>query len=821
MLKNYLKIAFRNLWRDKVYSSINISGLVVGLSTCIVIWLYVWDELSYDSFQTKSERIFRVTQSNIWGDEPAQLDALGPAVAHTLASALPEVELATRLHPDGEFLGTYKSGNEVKNFDERAVLATDANFFQMFDFKLASGSTQEALKNPYSVVLTHETALRYFGSSQALGKSIILTRGKYQKTFKVTGIMRPITANTHLRFDMLIPMYALPQVKEMEWSWIWTTFVTYIRVKPNANIDNLNQKLANLPAKYAEPTIKRIFDLSYQEFAKTRKPWLLKAQSLNEVYLYSNTTGNRVGVLGDIRYVQIFLIVSVLILSISCINFINLSTAGATQRAKEIGLRKVLGSHRKQLIQQFLIEAFLFSFLSFALTLVLLEFLLPTFNSLTGRKLSLWQWDKPLWILIICSLPFVTGFLAGIYPAFYLTRFQPVKVLKGQFQSGKQNKIFRNGLVTFQFTISSVLMISTLILSQQLFFLQEKKLGFDHNKVLILPKVERLGNQLETFKNKLLNQTQIESVGLSDATPPNVGNQDYYKAEQKDAPQVPLNTITTDADYLKTIQIEMIAGRQFSRNFPTDSNHVILNETALRTLGWTKENALGKYLLYNEGLRYKVIGVMKDFHFSSLRFNIEPLGIFLYHTGKYSNVHTYLSLRLSEGSNSVQKTQQTIQNIEKTWKEVAPSLPLEYIFMNTLFTQTYQAEIQVAWVLSVFTGLGIFVAALGLFGLAVFTTERRKKEVGIRKVLGASIPQIYLLLSKEYARLVIIAFLLASPLAYYAMRQWLQDFAYRVPIGLSSFVFPFLLLSLIAAFAVSYQSIKAALVNPVDMLRDE
>ena len=572
---------------------------------------------------------------------------------------------------------------------------------------------------------------------------------------------------------------------------------------------------------HAGATTKRIFNQSYDEFVKTRKPWKLYAQPLSEVYLHSTSVGNRIGPIGDILYVRIFFLISIFILIICSINFINLSTALAGKRAKEVGLRKVLGSNRKLLIRQFLVEAWIYSFLAFLIGLVVLEFVLPVFGSMTNKSLQVWNLNNPLWILLVISLPVILGCLAGLYPAFYLTHFQPAKVLKGQFQSGKKNKLFRNGLVVFQFGISSVLIIATLILYQQLHFLQNKKLGFDNNHLLVLPKVERLGNKLESFKDELLELPQIKAIGISDATPPYVWNQDYYQAEHRSAPQVPLNAITSDHDFLGTMHIDLIAGRDFSENFPTDTNNVIINEAAIKALGWQKEDVLGKELLYAENLKYKVIGVMKDFHISSLRYNIEPLAIFLYHNNKYHNHHTSLTIRFDESLQSLQQTQQLLSQIEKGWGEIVPFLPFEYNFMDSLFTETYASEIQTAWVLSLFTIFGILIGVLGLFGLAIFTGETRKKEIGIRKILGAKVFQIYFMLTKEYVKLILIAFVLASPVAYYLMRSWLQNFAYKVPINWSSFVVPFVIMIVIAALAVSYQSIRVSWLNPVDMIRDE
>jgi len=614
---------------------------------------------------------------------------------------------------------------------------------------------------------------------------------------------------------MLISITSLPHVKERSWSWIWTTFVTYIKVKENTSVAELQAKLKELPSQYAEPTIKRIFDYDYEEYVKNNRPWYLYAQPFSEVYLHSSQIGNRIGTIGDIQYFYTFLAIAGIIILLSCINFVNLTTARATQRAKEVGVRKIIGSSNVNLIYQFLGEAIILSLIASILALIIAEGGLYLFNKITLKSLSIGLLFQPIFLPFLILLPFVIGTIAGLYPAFYLSSFSPTAVLKGKPNRGKQGQILRNILVVTQFSMSAILIISSLILYQQLSFWQNKKLGFDKEKLVIIPKVERLGNKIETFRQNLLQNANVEEAGLSDSSPPNVWNQDYFKLGTKDAPETYLYALSAGNNYLNTLDIELVKGRLFSKEFGTDSTNVIINETTAHKLASNREEVIGKKIYYEEQ-EFEVIGVVKDFNFSSLRFDIEPLILFSMEANMYKNVHYYLTLHINNPS----QTKETLTSIQSTWEKLSP-IPFEYQFLNQMYQQTFQAEQITFQVLMIFTALALFIAALGLIGLATFSAERRSKELGIRKLLGASVIQIFTLLSKEYVYLIFISLVIASPISYWLMENWLRDFVFRIQINWLSFFWAMLIISSVAALAITYQSLKSAFINPIDSLKDE
>ncbi|HAS46283.1 MAG TPA: hypothetical protein DCS93_37730 [Microscillaceae bacterium] len=821
MLKNYIVIAIRNMWKHKFYTVLNILGLALGLSTFLIIVLYLFDEGNYDHFHKDSGQIYRVTQTNIWSkDASDRLDALGPSVAKILTD-LPEVKQACRVHPNGDYLGTYenKTSQIVKAFDEKKVVAVDSNFFSLFSFPLRKGNPQEVLNKPNQIVMSEQAARKYFGSQTAIGKTIKLSKGKQEQSFLVTGVVDNKSGESHIDFDMLISMSSLPEVKKRDWVWIWTTFVTYVKLEEKASLTSLQDKLKYLPENHAQAAIKRLYGQTYNDFISEYKPWHLYAQPLKEVYLNSSEAMNRLGTQGDIRYYYVFLAVGMIVILLSCINFMNLATARATQRAKEVGIRKVLGSYRRTLVGQFLCEALLFAFLGTILALGSIEIWLKFFNQIADKDLSLITFLKPQFIALIISLPFIIGFMAGLYPAFYLTRFRPTDALKGKMGRGKKGKILRNGLVVMQFSISSILIVASLVLFQQLKSWQNKKLGFDHKKLIVIPKVERLGNQANTFQQKLLQHTNITKAGFSDVTPPNAWMQDYLREDKTDAVKVPFNMINANADYLDMLSLEVVQGRVFSKKFATDSNAVIINEAAARMLGWQMNEAIGKKLFYegSGGVSFKVIGVLKDFHFTSLHQNIAPFAFFYLGSKMFSFDHRYLTFKV----NRMKDASDVLSYVEQTWKKMAPSLPFEYQFLDQLFMKTYKSEQRTSNILMVFTGLALFIAGLGLVGLATFSAERRSKEIGVRKVLGASVLQIFALLSKEYIRLIGLSLLISIPVAYYIMQHWLQNFTYRISIGWQSFAWTALIALIVAGIAVMYQSLRAAFVNPIESLRDE
>ncbi len=814
MLKNHILVALRDMWRHKFFSFLNVLGLAIGLSAFLMIFLYLKDETSYDQFHQDRERIYRVTQTNIWAEEPHRLDALGPAASAALLQDIPEVEVVTRIHPEGDFL-VFSEDQPDQTFDEKQILAVDSNFFQIFDFPMLRGATNQALKLPYSIVLTNSAARRYFGGEDAVGKRLTLSNGAYEEVFEVRGILADVPTHSHIQFDMLISMNSLPLVEERSWSWIWTTFVTYIKAKQNTSLEALNSKLAKVPAQNVGASIQKLFGDSYQRFGKNAEKWHLYAEPLDGVYLHSEESGNRIGPKGDIRYIYVFSAIALLIILLSCINFVNLSTARSFQRAKEVGVRKVLGSGRKALVFQFLREACLYGLMATTLALVLTEICLLPFNRLVDKSLSLLTFVHFQLIIPLLLLPFIVGILAGVYPAFYLTRFQPTRVLKGQINMGSRGRFSRDFLVFLQFSVSILLIISSLILYRQLNYWQQKKLGFDSSGLIVISKVERLGAQQETFRKKILKHSHIIAAGTSDTSPPFIWNQDYFQASPQ-SNSVPFSCLVVDDYYLSTLDFNMQVGQSFSPEQMADSDQVILNQKGLEVLGWKAEEALGKNLIHY-GQSFRVMGVVEDFHYASLQFPIGPLAIFHFGADVFTNSHHLMTVRTGQAS----QLPLVLKHIENVWQELAPHLPLEYNFLDRIYAMTYREEQKTGKILTIFTGLALFIATLGLIGLATFSARSRVKEIGIRKVMGASVWQIFILLSREYLRIIVLSFLVAAPLAYWIMRQWLQDFAYRIEIGWGSFFWASLTVIIVALLAISYQALRAALINPAHSLRNE
>ena len=811
----HLKLALRKLSRQKFFSILNILGLSIGICSCLLIFMYVQDEMSYDQFHEKSDRIYRLNQSNIWSESRELIAATGPPLAEALRIEFPEIESVVRINTAGDFIVKYiENGRVQKSFDESRLMAADTGFFQMFSFELLEGDPETALANPGSLVLTEETAERYFEEENALGKILLI--GDDERPFQVTAVVANLPEQSHFQFDMMASMNLDPGVKEFAWSWVWTHMSTYVLLKEGASIQSLREKLPIIPPKYAQNTLELVFGVNYEEFVKEGNSWELALQPLADIHLYSgNIAGDRLGVQSDIQYIYIFSIIGLLILLIACINYMNLTTAHAAKRAKEVGVRKVLGSFRKQLIGQFLAEAIMISVFAMMLALLLTELILPVFNAFTSKALSLSILNSPALLGGLIMLTLFIGLFSGSYPSFYLTAFKPVEVLKGKIQTGSKSGWMRNGLVVFQFGISVILISCTLFVYQQLTYSRARQLGFQKENVVLIPHVERLGTQADAFKEAIKNHAATVNAGVSTSSPPFVYNQDLYKPWGSQEAVIPINSLVADDDYLHTLGFEKVDGRFFSKDHPNDINGVVLNEKAVRELGW--ENPVGEYLAYGSNeTKFEVIGVMKDFHFQSLHNPIEPFALFHLKGESWRNPTRILSIRFQ-----TEDLPAYLAMLKEKWAGFAPNLPFDYSFLDSDFQSQYQAERQQARLFSIFTGLAIFIACLGLLGLATFTAEQRAKEIGIRKVLGASVGHILGLLSKEYAKLIAIACLLAVPISWYAMQNWLENFSYHIDLNVQTFVLAGVLALITAAIAVSYTALKAAHTDPVTVLKDE
>jgi putative ABC transport system permease protein len=805
MIKNYFKIAFRNLWKYKAFSVINIIGLAIGIATCLVIMLFVQDELSYDRFNKKADRIVRVVfNANINGGKISESNVM-PPVAQALKSDYPEVEEATRLRAFGASKVIYKE----KSFKNDNVAFVDPNFFNVFTLAFVKGDATTALAQPRTVVITTEMAEKYFGSEEPVGK-VLNFNNNNAELYTVTGVIEKIPANSHFHFDIFGSMTGLDEAKKD--SWMESNFFTYVLLKQGYDYKKLESKLPGMVEKYMGPQILQAMGMSLSQFRTKGNELGFSLQPLTSIHLHSNTSSEfEAG--GDIKYVYIFGAIAIFMLLIACINFINLSTAGASKRAKEVGIRKVMGSAKFELIKQFLIESVIITFIALIISFILVQLALPVFNDLSGKNLGVGFSIKPLSMLLTLGL--LVGILAGIYPAFFLSAFKPIAVLKGRLSASTKSLGLRSGLVVFQFFISVTLIIGTIIVYQQMNFIRNKKLGYNKEQLLVLPNSWALGKNTDTFKQQLLKDSRIANVTLSWYKPagPSGNNNALAYPEGKENQIMKTLEYHVDEQYIPTFEMQMAEGRNFSPAYKTDSSAMIINETAAKAFGWGS-NAIGKRITRQNSERgnnfvYTVIGVIKDFHFKSLHEPITPLLMVLQPESGF-----IIKIKTTDVAG-------VLNSIKQKWASFNTGEPFTYSFMDDLYNKTYTAEQKTGTILNIFSVLTILVACLGLFGLATYTAEQRTKEIGIRKVLGASVTQVSAMLSKEFLRLVLIACIIAFPLSWWAMSKWLQDFAYKINISWYIFLIAGLAALSIALITVSFQAIKAAVANPVKSLKAE
>ncbi|HEY9002589.1 MAG TPA: ABC transporter permease [Mucilaginibacter sp.] len=823
MLKNYLKIALRNLGRNKISSIINISGLAIGLACVLLIGMYVKDELNYDRFFKDSNRIYRVNTHEKIGNDEFTAGHTPPPVGLALVNNFPEIESYTRIFKPGDEIVHYVNNGQKNSLTEKSILAVDSNFLQFFDYQLVDGDKAKCLNGPNSVVLTEKAAKKYFGTTSAIGRNLVFD--EYSAPFTVTAILKDIPAQSSLQFDVLQSNVGMPPVKRFNWSWIWLQMGTYVKLK--ANVANDPAAIQKIEAKFPEmikvqaATAFRRIGQPFDAFIKKGNKYDLILQPLKDVHLYSANIGSRFINHGDIKYIYIFSAIALFIMALACVNFMNLATAQSAKRAREVGIRKVLGSERKQLITQFLAEAFLYTLLSAIIAVGIVACCLSAFNNLANKSLDLATLLNLSTMAGLLVLIIFTSVLAGSYPAFFLTSFNPVTVLKGS--SNAKNSlggfITRNVLVVFQFTVSTVLIICTIIVYKQLLFNQSMDLGFNKENVIVITDADRLGKSEESFRQELLKLPQVASVTITTGLPAqqNFFTDSYVPEGNSNSADkhVDLTSFIVDESFVPTLKMNMLSGRNFSKNF-TDSASVILNEAAAKEMGWT--DPIGKFMKYPGGndTRFKVIGVVKNFNTESLHNAISPFALF-YTTSKTYNIGvSNIAVRIMPGDYS-----KAIAGIQNKWKEFMPDNPFEYTFLDAQYDSLYKTDQTIGKVFSVFTFLSLAVACLGLLGLAMYTAERRTKEIGVRKVLGASVENLVAMLSKDFLKLVIIAAMIAFPIAWYAMKQWLQDFAYPTTMNWWIFGLAAGITLIIALATVSFQSVKAALMNPVKSLRSE
>lgn len=807
MLQSYFKIAWRNITRNKGLFAIHVTGLTLGLSATMLIMLFVADEMSYDRYFDNADRLVRIVlRGNVNGEFIKE--ALIPApVARTLDEELPEVIAATRLRGAGSAKLTF----DKKVFRNTRLAFVDPNFFDLFTMKVIAGDGSTWLSDPQSVVITSEQARRFFGNEEALGRIIELEG--YKQPFRVTGVIEPVPANTHFHFDVFGSLTGIEEAKSE--SWMRSHYFSYVLLREDAPISVFEGKLPALVEKYMGPQISEI-GMTFEQFKKNGNDIGLYAQPVTDIHLYSDfasTTELEAG--GDVRLVYIFIVVAVFMLIIACINFMNLSTAAAGRRMKEIGIKKVLGSQRRQLIIQFMSEAFSASLLSMLSAIAVSLMALPLFNELTGKHLNpafLW---RPSVLGVFCILVVVVTILAGTYPAFFLSSLRPINALRNKVRQAGKGNSFRGALVVFQFAVSAGLVLCVIVVANQISFIANKDVGYEREHLVVLRDSYVLGSFENAFRNQLLSDARVERITRSAFVPAGPSDTNMTMAYGGDDVESSRRSILFQVDdqYIPTMRMTLVAGRNFSAIPSTDSANVIINETAARSFN-VDNDPIGQTLTANLGpngaaRKVTVIGVIKDFHFRSLHEEVAPLIM-------VNNPYGGMIVQVKTDNISA-----LLSDMEKSWKAFHVNEPFSYAMLNELYNETYLQERRTAVVLEVFGLLTIFVACLGLFGLVTFNTNQRVKEIGIRKVLGANVAQIVTLLSRDMVTLVIISFVLAFPTAYYLMNKWLEGFAYRIDVSWWMVVMSGFITLVVAFCTMSFKTIQSALANPTQSLRSE
>ncbi|MCB0571068.1 MAG: ABC transporter permease [Phaeodactylibacter sp.] len=809
MIRNYLKIAFRNLLKNKSYSFINIVGLTAGTACCLYILLYVMEQYSYDRHQQGLERMYRVVTDIRAADgsgDTYSTALLSPPIAPAIAQEFPEVELAARLVNPPDITEHVLRWQDKAYFETRGYYV-DSTFFRLFTYKWLSGNAEHALDEPYTVVLTKPVAERIFGSQDAIGQTIRISNRFGDDDFKVTGVVDPAAAKSHIRGHLYLSMNSggIGEYVRTSNHWAGNNFISgYIKLKPRADAKALEAKLPAFLQKHGAEQLKEL------GMKKT-----LSLEPVKDIHLHSNRI-NQLETTVSARLLYILLTIAGFIQLIACINFMNLATARSTRRAKEVGIRKAIGANRGALVQQFLGESMVLACIAILLAAPLVKLAMPYLNQLTGSEVSAaFSQHRGIW-LAVGGLVLFTGLLSGSYPAFYLSAFKAVQVLKGGMQNAGSAARLRKGLVVFQFAISIGLVLSAIVIVRQLSYMQHKDLGFQKEQKVIIPfRTETARAQLTAYKNEVLKLPGVASASAALSVPGQFITQDFgLYTEGKDMNSARIvQIVRTDGDYLEALHIPLLAGRVFT---PADTTvQVIMNEQALKALDIPQEEALGKQVFSDwsgERFSFEIIGVMRDYHFRTLRSELSPLML------RCSPPNELQNLIIDATTSDYAAL---MPGLEEAWSRLVPGLPFEHFFLDENLQQQYEAEASLANIIKAFTIIAILISCLGLFGLSAFTAEQRTKEIGIRKVLGASVENLASLLAKDFLRLTVLSAIVALPLAWYAMNRWLTDFAYRTSIEWWMFALAGAIALAVAFLTVSFQSIKAALANPMESLRSE
>lgn len=796
MIKNNFKTAFRYLWSHKIFSDINLIGLATGLCVCFFALLYVQFELSYDNYNQKEDRIYRLV-TDVKTPAGINYESASAPMAPAIQAAFPEVQSATRV-----FLDYLIVQKDQDNFGEEAIAYADSSLFSVFTLPLLRGNSATVFNAPFDIVLSETYARKYFGNDDPIGKTLLID-GKNRAT--VTGVMKDMPYNSHFRVGLFLSMSTLLKeyAPSMNTNWNKFGFYTYLLLPKNYDPARLAAKLPDF--------VKKNMDESQVKYSLALEP-------LKDVYLKEKPRGNRTGTSasGNISNVYIFSLIAIFVLFIACFNFINLTTAFSLQRAKEIGVRKVLGASKKQLIFQFLFDAVLLCIIAVVIALFLCVFLLPVFNQLSEKIISISIFEHIHYVGLLLLIAFSIGLLSGIYPAFFLSSFQPISSLKGKFISGTKGLALRKVLVVTQFAISIILIVATIVVYTQLHFMKNHELGFkkDHQLVIDFHFDKQIIDHEEAVKQQLSGIPGIGKISMSSAIPGRYNHTFPTEIENPDKGMTEFrtNSYFVDYDFLSQYQIQLIAGRYFSKDISSDlKNAMIINEATLKSLGYNDPNAAIGKRFTQRGNSGTIIGVVKDFHFHSFTEEVQPLTLMV-----TPGFFTFLTLNISS-----KNLQATLKNLESKWKELAPGMPMIYFFADDAYNAQYKSEAQFGKLFLCLSVIAILLSCLGLLGLSAFSTVERTKEIGIRKVLGSSVPAIVKLLTKDFLKLILIAFVIGVPIAWLGMYKWLQEFAYRIHISWWIFALAGISVMVIALLTISFQAIKAAIANPVDSLRSE
>jgi putative ABC transport system permease protein len=806
MIQNYYKVARRNMSKNKMHTGITIGGFALGIATCMVIFLFMRNELSYDKHYKDGSRIFRI-YNDYTGPGPDQWTSIQPAFAGVIRQELPDIELTGRLMANG--MGDARSGlvrreDEVENRFEEKIAYIDPEMLDILEIPMAFGDTKKALKDPLTLVISRSKSKEYFGDTNPIGKTMVFNENK-SNIYTVGGVFEDFRTESYLQFNFLLTLSGKEFWPGEQTNWCCWNYTTYVKLREGVNPDEFEKKLVAIRDQYL---LSYMEQTGSQDVEDVRLYHFYRLQSVGDVWLQPDIGDPNKH--GSMTYVWLFGSIAVFILILACINFINLSTARSANRAKEVGLRKVVGSMRKYLVAQFLTESVVYSLISFAIAVILATVMLPAFSSVSGRSLTM-PWSTWWFFPVLAAASLFIGLLAGLYPALYLSAFKPIDVLKGNLSRGSRSSSLRSGMVVFQFATSIILIISTFIVYRQMNFLMNREVGFDKEQVMILEGTGTLGEQREAFRAELQQLPSVESVSISSYLPIGGMSREGYgfflEGREKQDKAVSCQKWRVDFEYVKTLKMRLLEGRDFNRDLASDSQAAIINQTAALQLGL--KDPIGKRI--TNGTVYTVIGVVADFNYASMKEPVRPVFMVIEGGGESA-----ISIRLNSTDVSV-----AIQSVNELWNKFMPNQPIRFSFLDEKFARMYDDVRRMGLIFTTFAVLAIVVACLGLFALSAFMIEQRSKEISIRLVMGAPVKSIFSLLTSNFMKLVLLSFVIAAPLAWFGMDKWLQGYTYRTPISSDIFIISGLIALSIALATVSYQSIKAAVTKPVDNLRRE